>query len=386
MEPLAATVYPNYDGIGRTIKEAIVGWVPFLDIVPVWMVALVIMVVIAAAAVIFILCFEGVGSLILRKLAGDIQSRIGPNRVGPYGCIQFLADGVKLILKEDLKPAACDRILFRLAPYLAFVGSCAGLVVIPFSVGMIAADLDIGIYYVMAVSSLVSIGVLLGGFASNNKYSLIGAMRGAAQIVSFEIPVGMALIPVIMVAGTLSLQGIVRSQSGLLGIFGWNLFHNPFLFFSFFLYLTAAQAEANQTPFDLPECESELVQGFMTEYSGIRFGYFFLGEFGEVFIVCALASAGFLGGWNIPFFNADTLGWFWGNLLSCGVFLTKTFTLVLVSMWVRWTLPRTRVDQLMRMCWKYLVPLTFFNLLGVSLWLLAFDGKGIPAMIASLFG
>ncbi len=382
MEPVAATVYPNYDSVGRAILEAF----PIIDFLPVWLVALVIMVVIAACAIVFILVFEGVGSLVLRKLAGDIQSRVGPNRVGPYGCIQFLADGVKLILKEDLKPAACDRVLFRLAPYLAFVGSCAGLVVIPFAVGMIAADLDIGIYYVMAVSSLVSIGILLGGWASNNKWSLVGAMRGAAQIVSFEIPVAMSIIPVILVAGSLSTQEIVRSQGGLFGIFNWNLFHNPFLFFSFFLYVTAAQAETCQTPFDLPECESELVQGFMTEYSGIRFGYFFLGEFGELFVVCALATAGYLGGWHIPFLNAENLGWFWGNLLSLGVFLFKTFTLVLVSMWIRWTLPRTRVDQLMRMCWKYLVPLTFLNLLGVSLWLLIFDGKGIPAMIASLFG
>jgi len=378
----AASVYPNYEGIGNVIH----GWLPFLGFVPAWIYSVIVMVIIAVAVISFILLFEGVASLVLRKLAGDIQSRVGPNRVGIYGCIQFLADGVKLILKEDLKPAACDRVLFRLAPYLAFVGSCAGLVVIPFAVGMIAADLDIGIYYVMAVSSLVSIGILLGGWASNNKYSLIGAMRGAAQIVSFEIPVGMALIPVILTAGTLSLQGIIRSQSGLFGIFEWNLFHNPFTFLSFFVYMTAAQAEAAQTPFDLPECESELVQGFMTEYSGIRFGYFFLGEFGEVFIVCALATAGFLGGWNIPFLNADNLGWFWGNLLSLGVFLVKTFILVLVSMWIRWTLPRVRVDQLMRMCWKYLVPITFFNLLGVSLWLLLLDGKGIPALIASLFG
>lgn len=382
MEPVAATVYPNYEGVGRAILEAF----PIIDFLPVWLVALVIIVVIAACAIVFILVFEGVGSLVLRKLAGDIQSRVGPNRVGPYGCIQFLADGVKLILKEDLKPAACDRILFRLAPYLAFVGSSAGLVVIPFSVGMIAADLDIGIYYVMAVSTLVSIAILLGGWASNNKWSLIGAMRGAAQIVSFEIPVGLAILPVVLIAGSLSMQEIVRSQGGLLGIFNWNLFHNPFMFLSFFVFVAAAQAEACQTPFDLPECESELVQGFMTEYSGIRFGYFFLGEFGELFIVCALAAAGYLGGWHIPFLNAETLGWFWGNLLSLGVFLFKTFTLVLISMWVRWTLPRTRVDQLMRMCWKYLVPLAFFNLLGVSLWLLIFDGKGIPAMIASLFG
>ena len=379
----AASVYPNYEGIGDIIH----GFLPFLDFVPPWIYSLIVIVIAAVAAVSFILLFEGVGSLVLRKLAGDIQSRIGPNRVGIYGCIQFLADGVKLILKEDLKPADCDRILFRLAPYLVFVGSCAGLVVIPFAVGMIVADLDIGIFYVMAVASLVSVGLLLGGWASNNKYSLIGAMRGAAQMVSFEIPVVMSLMPVVLIAGTLSLQGIVHSQGGLFGIFGWNLFHNPFTFLSFFVYMIAGQAEAAQTPFDLPECESELVQGFTTEYSGIRFGYFFLGEFGEVFIVCALATAGFLGGWHLPGpFGAADLGWFWGNLLSLTVFLIKSFTLVLISMWIRWTMPRIRVDQLMRMCWKYLVPITFFNLFGVSLWLLLLDGKGIPALIAALFG
>src|SRR5659263_634330 len=190
----------------------------------------------------------------------------------------------------------------------------------------------------------------------------------------------------VLVAGSLSLQDIVRSQGGLLGIFGWNLFHNPFSFFSFFLYFTAAQAETNQTPFDLPEAESELVSGYNVEYSGIRFGLFFLAEFGDMFIVAALATACFLGGWQVPFFNAAALPPVWGNLLSLGVFLGKAFLMVLVMMWVRWTLPRLRVDQLMRMSWKYMVRLTFVTLLGVSLWLLVFQGKGIPGMIASLFG
>ncbi len=360
--------------------------VPFLGAVPVWAVALVLMVAVAAVVLAFALTFEGVGSLVLRKVAGDIQVRIGPNRVGPNGVLQFLADGVKLILKEDLTPASADRPLFKMAPYFVFVGSFAGFVVVPFGVGLIAADLNIGVYYVMAVSSLVVIGILLAGWSSNNKWALLGGMRGAAQIISYEIPVGLALIPAVMIAGSLSLQDIVRSQGGLWGIFGWNLFHNPFTFFSFFLYFTAAQAETNQTPFDLPEAESELVSGYNVEYSGIRFGYFFLAEFGDMFVVAALTTALFLGGWNIPFFHAETLPWIWGNLLSLGVFLGKAFTIVLIMMWVRWTLPRIRVDQLMRLSWKYLIPLTFFNLLGVSLWLLVFNGKGIPAMIASLFG
>jgi NADH-quinone oxidoreductase subunit H len=239
---------------------------------------------------------------------------------------------------------------------------------------------------VMAITSLVVIGVMLAGWASNNKWALLGGMRAAAQIVSYEIPVGMALIPAVLVAGSLSLQDIVRSQGGLFGIFGWNLFHNPFSFFSFFLYFVAAQAETNQTPFDLPEAESELVSGYNVEYSGIRFGLFFLAEFGDMFVVAALSTACFLGGWNVPFLNVQAMPWIWGNLISLGVFLGKAFAMVLIMMWVRWTLPRLRVDQLMRMSWKYLVPLTFVNLLGVSLWLLVFNGQGIPRMIASLFG
>jgi len=211
-------------------------------------------------------------------------------------------------------------------------------------------------------------------------------MRAAAQIVSYEVPVGMALMPAVLVAGSLSLQDIVRSQGGLLGIFGWNLFHDPFTFFSFFLYLTAAMAETNQTPFDLPEAESELVAGYNVEYSGIRFAFFFMAEFGDMFIVSALAAACFLGGWHAPFLRVEALPPLWGNLVSLAVFLAKTLVMVLVIMWIRWTLPRIRVDQLMRMCWKYLVPLTFFNLLGVSVWLLLFGGWGIPHMIARVVG
>ncbi|MCR4310622.1 MAG: NADH-quinone oxidoreductase subunit NuoH [Deltaproteobacteria bacterium] len=368
------------------LAQSIIRSVPLLGGVPLWTMTLLLIMASAVVILVFALTFEGVGSLVLRKVAGDIQARIGPNRVGPNGMLQFLADGVKLVLKEDIIPAQADRFLFQLAPYLVFVGSFAAFVVVPFGVGLTAADLNIGIYYVMAITSLVVVGVLLAGWSSNNKWALLGGMRAAAQIVSYEIPVGMALLPAVLVAGSLSLQDIVRSQGGLLGIFGWNLFHNPFSFFSFFLYFTAAQAETNQTPFDLPEAESELVSGYNVEYSGIRFGLFFLAEFGDMFIVAALATACFLGGWQVPFFNAAALPPVWGNLLSLGVFLSKAFLMVLVMMWVRWTLPRLRVDQLMRMSWKYMVPLTFVNLLGVSLWLLVFRGKGIPGMIASLFG
>ncbi len=366
----------------ESLALSLIRSVPVLAGVPLWAMTLLLMVAVAAVVLTFALTYSGLATYVERKVAGDIQARIGPNRVGPVGLLQFLADGIKLILKEDIIPAKADRFLFRLAPYLVFVGSFAAFVVVPFGVGLIASDLNIGVYYVMAVTSLVVIGVMLAGWASNNKWALLGGMRAVAQIVSYEIPVGMALLPAVLVAGSLSLQDIVRSQGGLLGIFGWNLFHNPFTFASFFLYYTAALAETNRTPFDIPEAESELVAGYHVEYTGIRFAFFFLAEYGDMFVVSALAAACFLGGWHVPFLNAQALPPLWGNLLSLGVFLGKTLALVVVMMWIRWTLPRLRVDQLMRMSWKYLVPLTFVNLLGVSVWLLLFHGKGIPHLLA----
>ena len=369
----------------ESLALSLVKTAPVLAGTPLWAVSLLLMVLVAAAVLVFALTYSGLATYVERKVAGDIQARIGPNRVGPVGLLQFLADGVKLLLKEDIIPAKADRFLFALAPYFVFVGSFAAFVVVPFGVGLIASDLNIGVYYVMAVTSLVTVGVLLAGWSSNNKWALLGGMRAAAQIVSYEIPVGMALMPAVLIAGSLSLQEIVRSQGGLLGIFGWNLFHNPFTFFSFFLYFTAALAETNRTPFDIPEAESELVAGYHVEYTGIRFAFFFLAEYGDMFVVSALATACFLGGWHVPFFHAEALPAIWGNVLSLVVFLMKALGLVVLMMWIRWTLPRLRVDQLMRMSWKYLVPLTFFNLLGVSLWLLLFHGKGIPQLIASIF-
>jgi NADH-quinone oxidoreductase subunit H len=369
----------------ESLALSLVKTAPVLAGTPLWAVSLLLMVLVGAVVLVFALTYSGLATYVERKVAGDIQARIGPNRVGPVGLLQFLADGVKLLLKEDIIPAKADRFLFALAPYFVFVGSFAAFVVVPFGVGLIASDLNIGIYYVMAVTSLVTVGVLLAGWSSNNKWALLGGMRAAAQIVSYEIPVGMALMPAVLIAGSLSLQEIVRSQGGLLGIFGWNLFHNPFTFFSFFLYFTAGLAETNRTPFDIPEAESELVAGYHVEYTGIRFAFFFLAEYGDMFVVSALATACFLGGWHVPFFHAEALPAVWGNLLSLGVFLMKALGLVVLMMWIRWTLPRLRVDQLMRMSWKYLVPLTFFNLLGVSLWLLLFRGKGIPQLIASIF-
>jgi NADH-quinone oxidoreductase subunit H len=367
------------------LTALIIQKVPALAVAP-WAVTLLLIGIVAVIILTFALTFAGFGTYLERKIAADVQGRIGPNRVGPIGLLQFLADGLKLILKEDIIPAAADHHLFRLAPYIVFMGSFAAFVVVPFGYSLVAADLNLGIYYVMAVTSLVSIGILITGWASNNKWSMLGGMRAAAQIVSYEIPVGMALIPAVLIAGSMSTQDIIKSQGGLLGIFGWNLFHNPFTFFSFFLYMTAALAETNRAPFDLPEAESELVAGYSTEYSGIRFGIYFMAEYADVFVVSSLATACYLGGWQIPFLNAAALPAVWANLLSLCVFMAKALALVCIIIWVRWTLPRIRVDQLMRMSWKYLVPLTLFNFLGVSAWVLIFKGKGIPQMIASIFG
>ena len=275
----------------ESLAISLVHAVPALSGVPLWTMTLLVMVVVAAVVLTFALLYAGLATYVERKVAGDIQARIGPNRVGPVGLLQFLADGIKLLLKEDIIPAQADRFLFALAPYLVFIGSFAAFVVVPFGVGLIASDLNIGVYYVMAISSLVVVGVMLAGWSSNNKWALLGGMRAAAQIVSYEVPVGMALLPAVLIAGSLSLQDIVRSQGGFLGIFGWNLFHNPFTFASFFLYYVAALAETNRTPFDIPEAESELVSGCRGECSGVRLPLFFLAEDGDMFVVSALAPA-----------------------------------------------------------------------------------------------
>jgi NADH-quinone oxidoreductase subunit H len=369
----------------ETLAHSLVGLVPVLGKVPFWAVTLLCMVLVGAVVLTFAMTYSGLGTYAERKVAADIQCRIGPNRVGPIGLLQFLADGVKLILKEDLIPAQADKFLFKMAPYLVFLGSFAAFVAVPFGVGLISADLNIGLYYILAMSSLVSVGVLLAGWGSNNKWALLGGMRAAAQIVSYEVPVGMALMPAILIGGSLSLQQIIAGQGGY-GIFGWNLFHDPFTFASFFLYYTGALAETNRTPFDIPEGESEIVAGYHVEYSGMRFSFFMLAEYGDMFVVSAVATACFLGGWQVPFVDVKALPAVWGNVLSLCVFLAKSLALVIAMMWIRWTLPRLRVDQLMRMAWKYMIPLTFVNLLGVSLWLLVFNGKGIPQLIAGIFG
>jgi len=300
-----------------------------------------------------------------RKISAHMQDRLGPMRTGGWhGWSQTIADILKLIQKEDIVPAAADRRLFKLAPYVVFTGAYAAYAAIPFSSAYVGSGINIGLFYVIAISSLVVIGLLMAGWGSNNKWSLYGALRSAAQIVSYEIPVALSILAVVMVVGTFDLQQINRAQSG--GIFHWLLFRNPFIVFAALTYFIASLAEVNRTPFDIPEAESELVGGYHTEYGGMRFALLFLSEYANMFAVSAIASTLFFGGWNSPF-GSFLSGPGWDAIW----FLAKGMAFIFVQMWLRWTLPRLRVDQLMVVGWKVLIPFSFLIVIGVGIWTLA---------------
>jgi NADH-quinone oxidoreductase subunit H len=317
----------------------------------------------AIVVLVFVLLVAGTMTFIERRVWARMQSRIGPNRVGPQGILQWLADGIKLFMKEDLVPAKADARLFRLAPYIVVLGFLTTFVVIPFGSKLIIADLNVGIVFVTAVTSLVVVGILMAGWSSNNKWSLIGGIRAAAQIVSYEIPTGLSIMPIVLLTGTLSMQGIISQQGW--APQSWFVFNNPFTFAAFFIFFTSALAEGNRTPFDLPEAESELVAGFVTEYTGVRYLMFFLAEWGNLYIIGAVVTTLFLGGWQIPAIAGHPV---LRAVLEFLTFFVKSYFWVLVAMWVRATLPRVRVDQLMSVCWKYLVPFAFLNILGTAVW------------------
>lgn len=312
----------------------------------------------------FFLPIAGVTSWLERRVWARMQSRVGPNRVGPQGFLQWLADGIKLLLKEDIVPDAADRPLFLFAPYFVVWGIIAAFVVLPFSSALIIADMNVGVLYLTAVTALVVVGVLMAGWASNNKWSLIGGIRSAAQIISYEIPAGLAFLPPVLLTGTLSTQAIIQAQGW--APWDWYVFDNPFAFVGALTFYVAALAEGNRTPFDIPEAESELVAGFCTEYSGFRYLLFFMAEWGNLYVIGAIATLLFFGGWQVPVWtnNAVLL-----NLSQFMVFFLKSYFWVFISMWVRATLPRVRVDQLMSLCWKYLVPIGFINLIGTAVWM-----------------
>jgi NADH-quinone oxidoreductase subunit H len=294
-----------------------------------------------------------------RKVSAHIQNRMGPMRVGWHGILQTLADGLKMLQKEDIMPRAADKWMWFWAPVVSFTAVLAAYVTIPFGEGAIVRDLNIGVLYVLAITTFSVIAMLMAGWGSNNKYSLLGGFRAAAQVVSYEVPLVISVLTVIMIAGSLSLVSIVDAQSGY--YFGllpkWFIFrYPPFGFVAFILFVIAGTAEVNRTPFDLPEAESELVAGFATEYSGMKYAMFYLAEYGAMYIMAALGAALFLGGWHGPILPS----WVW--------FAGKSLLLIFALLWFRWTFPRLRVDQLMELSWKFLIPLAFVNMLAVGLW------------------
>jgi NADH-quinone oxidoreductase subunit H len=304
-----------------------------------------------------------------RKVSGRIQDRLGPTRVGTFGILQSLADGIKLITKEDTAPDGADKFLFRVAPYLAFCASFTAFLALPFGKDLVGVDLSTGVFFVLAVLSGEVFGVLLAGYASGSKWSMLGGIREAAQVVSYEVPRSLCVVVPVCVMGTLSLNQMGEKQAG--WFWQWAAFHDPFNLLAFVVFFITATASCKRAPFDLAEAESELVAGFHTEYSGFRWSVFFLAEYASMFAVSGLAVLLFLGGWHtgfLPFEPVDQFGPWAGNALNAAVFVGKSTVLVLVMMWVRWSLPRLRIDQVMTTCLKYFLPIACALLVGVCVW------------------
>ncbi|MFA6469630.1 MAG: complex I subunit 1 family protein [Bacteroidota bacterium] len=327
-------------------------------------------VLLALIPLVFILVYALVTLYGEMKIAAHIQNRLAYMETGWHGVLQPIADMLKLLQKEDIIPESANKFLFILAPYLVFMGTYASFAVIPFSSGFIGSNIDLGIFYLIAASSLVVVGLLMSGWASNNKWSLFGALRSAAQIVSYEIPGVLAILGVVMVLGTMNMQTMSQLQDG--GIQNWLIFGGnfplaqklallPFMVILFVIYLLSSMAEVNRTPFDLPEAESELVQGYNTEYSGMKFAIFYLAEYANLFLVSAVVVVMFFGGWSSPFGSFMS-----GTVWSAFWFIAKGMFFVFLNIWLRWTLPRLRVDQLMYVSWKVLTPFALACIIAVG--------------------
>lgn len=334
------------------------GWVLFIEFVLIGVVVLTAYAVLA----LFLIYFE-------RKVCAFFQCRIGPNRVGPFGLLQSVADMIKILIKELIPINRADPFLFKLALFLVIVASLLTFGALPFDKGLHAVDFNIGVFYLLAVSSLGVVGILLAGWSSNNKYTMIGAMRSGAQLISYELSCGLALMTTVILSGTMQLSEMVEQQA-----YAWNIFRGGIpAFLAFVIYLIAGHAETNRGPFDLPEAESELTAGYHTEYSGIQFGFFYLAEYLNMFIIAAIAATCFLGGWmplHIP-------GWESFNQVMDYIppvlwFFGKTFFCVFMALWVRWTMPRLRIDQLLNLEWKILMPLCLLNIIFMALWVIIF--------------
>ncbi|NLR94178.1 MULTISPECIES: complex I subunit 1/NuoH family protein [Flammeovirga] len=346
----------------------------------------------------FILVFALVGVYAERKVSAWMQDRMGPVNVGPKGLLQTLADILKLMMKEDVIPKVADKPIFKVAPILIFMPVFSAFAVMPFTNGIYGSDSNVGVFYILAILSLEVLGIIAAGWSSNNKYSLYGAMRSAAQMVSYEVPLGLAVLCVVMTAQTLNTEVISLQQgilspdtnylfgikalgidvTGLGGFLNWNIFRSPFLLVAFVIFYISSLAEANRAPFDLPEAESEIIAGYHTEYSGMRFAFMMLAEYGVMLLGCVFATVLFLGSWNTPFINigpvkladwttgvaGEMSGYLWGFVWL----MSKTIFLVFVQMWIRWSYPRLRVDQLMSLCWKYLTPAGLILVFITGVW------------------
>ena len=352
--------------------------------VPSWLAYTAVGLVQAALCLVVALASAAVFIWLERKVSARIQDRLGPTRVGGrFGWLQPPADGIKLLCKEDIIPAAADGPQYRIAPYISFCAVFAVFLALPFASGWVALDLNAGAFFVLAVAGLEVFGVILGGYASGSKWSLYGAMRAAAQVISYEIPLALCVVVPVLITGSMNLVEIGDSQKG--WFTSWYLFHDPFTFVTFWVYVTCVTASTNRAPFDLPEAESELVAGFLTEYSGWRWVVFFMAEYAAMFVVSGFGAVLFLGGWNGPIplasllgltpENHAILGWL-GNLLGMANFITKAVLGVVFMIWLRWTLPRLRIDQVMTTCLKYCVPIASAMLAGVMIWTYLFP-KGV---------
>ena len=310
--------------------------------------------------------------LIERRVCAAIQDRIGPNRAGPFGLLQPLADAVKAFLKEDFMPAQAHPVYFWLAPALVMIPSLLVVAVIPFgsTLGnpdnrMVIADLNIGILYTFGIASLGVYGIVLAGYAARSKYPLMGGIRSGAQMISYEIAMGLSLIPLFLLVGDLNLGAVIDYQAR--GLFGWLIFNQPL---AFAIFLVAAFAETNRLAFDMPEAEQELAGGYNIEYSSIKFALFFMAEYAHMIAASAMLVTLFFGGWTLPFFGLDQpASTFWGGLLHIGIFLAKLLAMMVLFVWVRWMWPRFRYDQLMALGWTRLVPLALGNIVVTALWL-----------------
>ena len=330
----------------------------------------VLRLVIAVALVIFLVLNGALAQIFLeRKIQAVMQDRIGPYHTGPFGLLQTFADAIKLLSKEDIRAKLTDAPFFLAAPAIVFSPMVASFVVLPFGPDFVGANLNVGLLYLTTLGSMTVLGIVIAGWASNNKYSLMGGLRSAGQLISYEVPQILGLVTVVLYVGSLSMVDITNSQPGLLV----NVLILPMAFVT---YLIAALAETNRNPFDLPEAESELVAGFLTEYSGMRWGIFFLAEYGEVTVVSAIMATLWFGGWHGPGVDAlPILGVLW--------FTLKTYVFVLLFMWIRATLPRLRIDQLMGFCWKVLIPLALVNIMASAVIILAFADPRLPLAVVN---